>query len=217
MLSGVIMSQKLRKIMIEKVVTILPSATVLQAAELMNMHEIGCLVVVDHEKPVGILTERDMLKRIICESKKPATTRVVSLMSKPLITASPDIRAGDAARLMLERNIKKLPVVENGRLVGIVTLTDLLGSEGVTEFLNTISIDGASRRIRKAVSLYSDSLKQHRRKCPLMVKDGFQRGCQDTRCMWWIGDECAVTKLSRQISTEGLLKTDATNENTYQE
>jgi CBS domain-containing protein len=217
MLLGVVMSQKLRKIMIEKVVTIVPGATVMQAAELMNLHEIGCLVVVDQEKPVGILTERDMLNRIICESRKPTTTRVVNLMSKPLVTASPDMRAGDAARLMLERNIKKLPVVENGRLVGLVSLTDLLHSEGVIEFLNTISIDGTSRRIKKAVSLYSDSLKQHRRKCPLMMKDGFQTGCQDNKCMWWIGDECAVTKLSRQISTEGLLKTDVVNENTCEE
>jgi len=84
------MSQKLRKIMVDKVVTIKPSATAREAAELMNMHEIGCLVVVDQEKPVGILTERDMLKRVISKSKKSQTTKVGDLMSKPLITASPD-------------------------------------------------------------------------------------------------------------------------------
>src|SRR4030043_507254 len=103
------MSQKLRRIMVEKVVTIAPSATVKQAAELMNMHEIGCLVVVDHEKPVGILMASDMLKRIICESRQPKTTRVANLMSKPLITAPPDIRAGDETKLKFEPTITTLP------------------------------------------------------------------------------------------------------------
>jgi CBS domain-containing protein len=203
------MSQKLRKIMVEKVVTIEPSATVRQAAELMNMHEIGCLVVVDHEKPVGILTERDMLKRIICESKQSKATRVATVMSKPLITVSPDMRAGDAAKLMFERSVKKLPVVENGRLAGLVTLTDLLRSEGVIEFLNKLSLDGTSKRIKRVVNLYFDPLKQHRRKCPLNVKDGFSMGCQDNKCMWWTGDECAITKLSREISVEGPLEASA--------
>lgn len=193
------MSQKLRKIMIDKVVTVEPSATVKKAVELMNLHDIGCLVVVHSGKPVGIVTERDMLKRVIHKSRSPARTRVVDVMSKPLVAASPDMRAGDAAKLMLERNVKKLPVVENGRLVGLVSITDLLHSEGVAEFLNRESLNGASNHMKKAVSLYSDAASQHRRKCPIIAKDGYQMGCLDTRCMWWTGEECAVTKISRQL------------------
>lgn len=208
------MSQKLRKIMIENVVTIGPNATVKQAAELMNMHEIGCLIVVDREKPVGILTERDMLKRIICESRQSKTAKVVNLMSKPLITASPDMRAGDAAKLMFERNIKKLPIVENGKLVGLVTLTDLLRSPGVIKFLNRLSLDGTSKRIKKVISLYYDPLKLHRRTCPLNMQHGFSMGCQNVKCMWWVGDECAVTKLSRQISMEGFPEANVPHEDT---
>jgi len=135
-------------------------------------------------------------------------------MSKPLITASPDMRAGDAAKLMFERNIKKLPVVENGRLVGLVTLTDLLRSPGVVQFLNKLSLDGTSKHIARTVSLFFDPLQQHRRKCPLMMKDGFQPGCQDNKCMWWVGDECAVTKLSRQISIEGFQEANIADEST---
>lgn len=202
------MSQKLRKIMVDKVVTVDPSATVKKAVELMNLHDIGCLVVVHCEKPVGILTERDMLKRVIHKSRDPARTKVVAVMSKPLVTASPSMRAGDAAKLMLEKNVKKLPVVENGRLVGLVSITDLLHSEGVAEFLNKESLNGVSNRIKRTVSLYSDSSNQHRRKCPMIMKDGYQMGCLDTRCMWWTGEECAVTKLSRQLSTEDLMETD---------
>ncbi len=115
---------------------------------------------------------------------------------------NPVLRAGDAAKLMFERNIKKLPVVENGRLVGLVTLTDLLRSPGVVQFLNKLSLDGTSKHIARTVSLFFDPLQQHRRKCPLMMKDGYQPGCQDNKCMWWVGDECAVTRLSRQVSTE---------------
>ena len=194
------MSQKLKKIMVENVVTIEPNTTVKKAAEIMNLHEIGCVVVVHSGKPVGILTERDMLKRIVCKSGKSETLKVVEVMSKPLITASPNMRAGDAAKLMFERNIKKLPVIENGHLVGLVSLTDLLRSEGVIEFLNSISINGTSKRIKKTVDLYCDPMKQHRKKCPLMLEEGYQMGCLDNRCMWWSGDECAVTKLSRHIS-----------------
>lgn len=193
------MSQKLRKIMVENVVTVEKNVSVKRAAELMNKHEIGCLVVVNGEKPIGIVTERDMIKRVIHKSRNSEKTSVSTVMSKPLIAATPDMRAGDAARLMFERNIKKLPVMEKGRLVGLVTLTDLLRTEGVIEFLNGLSLNGASKRIKKVVSLYFDPHKLHRRRCPLSVKDGFSMGCQTKKCMWWLGDECAITKLSRNM------------------
>lgn len=196
------MSQKLRKIMVENVVVLEPCDTVKKAVELMKLHEISCLVVVDSGKPVGILTERDMLNRVINASAKPEKLKVVEVMSKPVVTVSPDMRAGDAAKLMLERSIKKLPLVENGKLVGLVSLTDLLRSEGVVEFLNKVSLNGVEKRMKKVVNLYLDPLKQHRRKCPLIMKDGYSMGCQDKKCMWWTGEECAVTRLSKQLSFE---------------
>jgi CBS domain-containing protein len=201
------MSQKLRKIMVEKVVTIDPTASIRQAAELMNLHEIGCLIVVDREKPVGILTERDLLKRIICESRSPDRTKVLNMMTKPLITATPEMRAGDGAKLMFEHNIKKLPVVENGQLAGLVTLTDLLRSPGVLDFLNKLSLDGTSRRLRNAANLYYDPNGLHRRTCPLNMKEGFLMGCQHIKCMWWADNECAVSKISRELQTQEILET----------
>jgi CBS domain-containing protein len=207
---GVLMSQKLKKIMAEKVITIEPIATVKRAAELMNANEIGCLIVVDRDKPLGIVTERDMLKRVICGSRGYKTTIIRDIMSKPLITASANMHAGDAAKLMLERNIKKLPVVENGRLEGLVTLTDLLRSSGVIEYLSRLSLDGTSRRIKRAVNLYYDQMKMHRRRCPMFMKDGFSMGCLVEKCMWWVGDDCAVTKLSQLIAANMLLEADIT-------
>lgn len=193
------MSQKLRKIMVENVVTAERNASVKDVAELMNKHNIGCIVIVEDEKPVGIVTERDMLKRVVCKMKDPEKTRVCEIMSEPLVAAIPNMRAGDAARLMLERNIKKLPVVENERLAGLVTLTDLIRSEGVIDYLNGLSLSNVSQHVKKTVELYFDPLKQHRRKCPLMMKDGFSMGCQSNKCMWWVGDECAITKISRTV------------------
>jgi CBS domain-containing protein len=193
------MSQKLRKIMVENIVTVTPNATVKKAAQLMNKHEIGCVIVVNKQKPVGIVTERDMINRVINKSINPEETRVSTIMSQSLIDASPNMCAGDAAKLMLERNIKKLPVVENGHLVGLVSLTDLIRSEGVIEFLNGLALNGVSMRLKKVVDIYFDAAKQHRKRCPLIMKDGFAMGCQVEKCMWWAGDECAVTKLTRQM------------------
>jgi signal-transduction protein with cAMP-binding, CBS, and nucleotidyltransferase domain len=187
--------------MVEKVITVKPNDTIKTVAELMNQNEIGCVIVINHEKPVGIVTERDMIKRVICKSAKSEETKVSDIMSHPLVDVSPNMTAGDAAKLMLERNIKKLPVVQNGQLVGLVTLTDLIRSEGVIESLNGLALNGISTRMKKVVCIYFDAAKQHRKRCPLIMKDGFAIGCQIEKCMWWTGDECAITKLSRHLET----------------
>jgi len=120
------MKLKVEDVMVEDVVTISADATVLQAAKLMNKNEIGCLVVKRKGRAVGILTERDLLKRIVSKSRDPRKTKVREIMTKPLIAGDPDMDIEDATRLMFDNKIKKLPVLEDGRLVGLVTLTDLV-------------------------------------------------------------------------------------------
>jgi len=95
----------------------------------MNDFEIGCLVVVEAGRVVGILTERDVLKRVVDEGRKPEETRVREVMSKPPVTISPDADLETAIELMFKHKIKKLPVVENGKLVGLVTFTDLVRAQ----------------------------------------------------------------------------------------
>lgn len=194
-------SQKLRRIMVEKVRTARLDDTVQNIALLMKRYQIGCVIIVDDdEKPVGIITERDMIGRVVCKAVAPEDVRIVDVMSKPLVTASSDMRAGDAAKIMLEHNVKKLPVVDGGRLVGLVTLTDLVRTEGVIEALNGHVLNGASKRLRKELSLYfDDGIKRKTRRCPLMFKDGASVGCQLDKCMWWTGDECAVTRIASQM------------------
>jgi CBS domain-containing protein len=192
------MSQKLKNIMVENVRTASLEDTVQDIASLMNKYQIGCVVIVDEEQPVGIVTERDIMKRVVSKGLVPKNLKVVDVMSEPLITASPSMAAGDAAKVMLKWNIKKLPVAEEGRLVGVVTLTDLLRVEGVIEALNGHALSGASRRLKKVLEIcYDDGMKKKTKRCPMMYKDGMSIGCQLERCMWWAGDECAIIKLSR--------------------
>ena len=119
------MMLKVEDVMVEDVKTVDSDAPAIEAVGLMNKHEIGCLIVVRRGKAVGIVTERDLLKRVLAESRDPKKTRVRQIMSKPLIFGEPDMDIEDAARLMFKNRIKKLAVVEKGRLLGLVTLTDL--------------------------------------------------------------------------------------------
>jgi len=119
------MSLKVEDAMIDEVVTIEADATVKKAVELMNQHEIGCLIAVRSGKAVGIVTERDMLGRVLGMSRDPERTKVSEIMTSPLVVADPQMDLEEAARLMFKMKVKKLPVVSKGDLVGLVTLTDI--------------------------------------------------------------------------------------------
>ena len=117
---------KLEDVMVEDVITVEEETTAKRVAELMNKHEIGCLIVMKMGKPAGIVTERDLVKRILLESKDPEKTKVKEIMSKPLIVGTPQMELEQTVSLMVEKKIKKLPVTQDGRLVGLITLTDIL-------------------------------------------------------------------------------------------
>ena len=119
------MPLKVEDVMVTDVITISYRASVKRAAQVMNKHEIGCLIVVKGNKAVGIVTERDMLKRVVARAADPKKTRVEEIMSQPLIVVEPDMELEDAVKLMFEMKIKKLSVVDKGKLVGIVSITDI--------------------------------------------------------------------------------------------
>jgi CBS domain-containing protein len=118
-------SLKVEDVMIQNVVTVEEAVSVKKALEIMNKHEIGCLIVTKRGKPIGIVTERDMLTRVLAELRSPDKTKIAEIMSRPLIVADPQMDLEEAARLMFKMKVKKLPVVSNGKLVGLVTLTDI--------------------------------------------------------------------------------------------
>jgi CBS domain-containing protein len=150
------MSLKVEDVMVKEVVTIDAGKTAKDAADMMNRYEIGCLLVVRRKKAVGILTERDLLKRVISEAKNPEATRVKDIMSKPLIVVEADTELEDAARLMFKMKIKKLPIINEGKLTGLVTLTDLARFQPhMIKILKQLSQhEHAPKRMQKVVDYY---------------------------------------------------------------
>ena len=117
---------KVKDVMIEEVLTIDSRTLVMKAVKMMNENDIGCLIVTRRGKAIGIVTERDLLARIIAKSKNPKETKIDEIMTKPLISGHPDMDFEEATKLMFKMNIKKLPVLESeGKLAGLVTLTDV--------------------------------------------------------------------------------------------
>lgn len=121
--------------MVKNLVTLGADASIKEAVRSMSDHEIGCLIITQAHTPLGIITERDMLKRVLLEEKDPATTKVCEIMSAPLILGEPRMDVQDAVKLMLERKIKRLPISEEGQLVGLITLTDLARSIAYLEHI----------------------------------------------------------------------------------
>jgi CBS domain-containing protein len=112
-----------------EVATIGPEATVLQAAQAMNERKIGSLVVVVGAHIAGIVTERDILSRIVASELDPATTRVDAIMTKKVASCTPDTPIEQCGLTMIERRIRRLPVVVDDRLIGIVTAGDVMRQE----------------------------------------------------------------------------------------
>lgn len=112
--------------MSREVVIVEPRRTIFEAANVMGDRRVGCLIVVDpNREPLGIITERDVLRRVVARGLDPRRVKVFDVMSKPLITAGPETSIRDAARIMVSNRIRRLPVVEGSRLIGIVTSADL--------------------------------------------------------------------------------------------
>ncbi len=112
-------------VMNRTVQTIEPDASVQAAADKMSKHHIGSLIVVKGNRLVGIITERDILSKVVAQARDSTTTRVADVMTKKVIMVTPDTDIEDAAQIMLEKGIKKLPVVKGNQLIGIITATDV--------------------------------------------------------------------------------------------
>lgn len=118
-------SLKVKDVMVTNVVTVDVGVSVRKAVERMNNHEIGCLVVLEKGHFAGILTERDVLKRIVAKARNPEKTLVGDVMSRPLITVDPDASLEEALELMFKKRVKKLTVVKDKELVGLISMTDV--------------------------------------------------------------------------------------------
>ncbi len=115
-----------RDIMTKNVITMPSDATVLKAAQTMKELDIGSIIIVDNDRAIGIITEADIVRRVVAEQSDPSKTRVGDVMSSPLIQVPPETPLTDAMRIMARNEIRRIAVVKNGSLTGIVTSRDIL-------------------------------------------------------------------------------------------
>ena len=114
-----------KDVMITNIASLDSSSIIKDAAKLMEEKNIGCIVVTKQNSPVGIITERDFVRRI-ASKEKPLNSPLEEVMSSPLITIGPDETVWEAAESMKVNNIHKLPVIDDSKVVGIITTTDLV-------------------------------------------------------------------------------------------
>ena len=103
-----------------------PDVTVLNAVEMMSAKQIGALMVCEEGHPLGMFTERDLMTRVILGGRNPATTRIAEVMSTDVVFVEPSTPAGEAMAVMTERRCRHLPVVSEGRVVGLISIGDLV-------------------------------------------------------------------------------------------
>jgi len=111
--------------MVKEVVKVNSCTLVDNAVKMMNKNNIGCLIVEDNGEARGIVTQRDLLEKVLEKAKDPRKLAVSDIMTKKLVVGNPEMEIHEAARLMFKRKIKKLPIVENGKLIGLITLTNI--------------------------------------------------------------------------------------------
>ncbi|MGQ9679339.1 MAG: CBS domain-containing protein [Candidatus Bathyarchaeia archaeon] len=122
-MSGILL---VRDVMTRNVKTVRTDDTVLEAVSKMNKFRIGSVVVTSNGRPVGIVTERNILERIVEPRLDPMVVQIKDIMSSPLITIDQNAGVDEAVEIMAKRKIKKLPVVDEDKLVGILSTSDIV-------------------------------------------------------------------------------------------
>ena len=115
------------------VATVDQDATVLDAAKLMNERRIGALVVISGDRVIGIFTERDILNRIVAVEKPPGTVKVKDVMTTPMACGRRDTKLAECKSVMTSKRIRHLPIVENGKLYGMISSGDILGHDSAEQ------------------------------------------------------------------------------------
>ncbi|OPZ86478.1 MAG: Hypoxic response protein 1 [Firmicutes bacterium ADurb.Bin419] len=116
---------KVREKMTKNVGYVNPSNTVVEAAQLMQKLNVGSVPVFDQNKVVGVVTDRDIVVRNVAHGKIPQDTKVQDVMTSQVTTVTPDMDVDEVTRIMAQQQIRRVPVVENNQLVGILALGDM--------------------------------------------------------------------------------------------
>jgi CBS domain-containing protein len=153
--------------------------TVMEAAEVMKKNDISGVIVTKKGDGVGIVTERDIIKKVVTEDKSPLKVSCASIMTSPLITIAPDATIEDAARLMRDRDVRRLVVSEKNRIVGVISEFDI------------VRIEPALHTIMKEKYMWDIS------KCEAMV-EGKIMGLDDD-----CGDYCVADNDDDEVGFQG--------------
>ena len=119
-------SMSVREIMSVNVVTMPPDASVREVARSMSEMDIGSIIISDKGRPLGIITESDIVRRVVSEDKDPKDTKAKEVMSSPLVHVTPDTALTETMRIMARGNIRRVAVLKNNSLAGIITSRDIL-------------------------------------------------------------------------------------------
>ncbi len=138
---------QVRDIMTERVVSMPREATVTEAARMMRDEHVGSVLVVENEKLVGIITDRQITHSVIADGLDPREVKIGDVMHEEFVPLEPDMDLLQAMRLQRELAMRRLPVVENGKPVGIVSVSDI--SAFVREAVDTILMEGTVRVRRR--------------------------------------------------------------------
>jgi CBS domain-containing protein len=116
---------KIRELMTPAPVAVAPSDSVSEAAKAMREHSIGAVLIQGQGKLAGIVTDRDITVRVLAQGRDPRDVPVIEIASREIVAIGPDDDTGDAARLIAERGVRRIPVVEDGVAIGVISLGDL--------------------------------------------------------------------------------------------
>jgi CBS domain-containing protein len=141
---------KVREIMSKDVASLRSDDSIERAAQLMKQYNCGSIPVCTHDKLIGIVTDRDIAVRSVASGEDVTSTRVGEVMTDNVVFGSPEMDVNDAARLMSDRQIRRLPIVENNSLIGIVALGDIslepACQDSAEDALKNISMPGTNIR-----------------------------------------------------------------------
>lgn len=130
---------QVREIMSTRIVSVEPTSTVKDAALLMNRHNIGAVPVVDGATVRGMITDRDIVLRCVAENRDATTLKVSDICSQGAVSVGPEQNLSEAMNLMSTEQVRRLPVVDNGRLVGMISVADVAREKSGMELAEAIA------------------------------------------------------------------------------
>jgi CBS domain-containing protein len=156
---------KIREIMTTAIHSAQPDTTLEEIATLMRMGNVGSVPIVEDNELIGIVTDRDIVVRCIAEGKHPAETRADDILAADPITIDPDSPVDRAAELMSRKQIRRLPVVENGLLVGMLSLGDIAVKQN-NDRISGDTLEGVSRGVKQSAGEKPEGIKKVAKRAP---------------------------------------------------